>query len=385
MSQNNPGKEKKGAKHAQIRNGVAALTALILMMLWLSGAFVRKVGPESASSKAALGHITPASATFRAENKTYPLLIGQVGTIRSRSEAQVSSHIMAQIVDIRVQPGQWVQGPENGLTPTVLATLDNRAILAKLGQAESQVTALGDAVGGARANLEKAQSDADRYQNLLKNGAATAQRAQYARVQRDVAAKEMARLEAQQKQAGEALKEARVMLSYTVVKAPFSGRVVKKILDVGDMASPGQPIFFIDSPSQAEVHAVVSESLLPYLKTGQTIKVVIDALKRKVEGQIREIVPSANPSTRTVLIKITLPASSDLVNGLFARIFIPYGSYTAIVIPARAVREVGELYLVDTVDSKGRIARRFIRPGQTRGKLVEVLSGLKAGEEVLVP
>jgi RND family efflux transporter MFP subunit len=292
---------------------------------------------------------------------------------------------MAQIQDIRVQPGQWVQGPEDGLTPTVLATLDDRAILAKLGQAESQVTALGDAVEGARANLQKAQSDADRYQNLLKNGAATAQRAQYARVQREVAAREMARLQAQQKQAGEAVKEARVMLSYTVVKAPFSGRVVKKIMDVGDMASPGAPIFFIDSPSLAEAHAVVSESLLPYLKAGQTIKVGIDALKRSVEGKIREIVPSADPSTRTVLIKITLPASSDLVNGLFARIYIPYGSYTAVVIPARAVREVGELYLVDTVDSKGRYARRFIRPGQTRGKLVEVLSGLKAGEEVLVP
>ncbi len=385
MSEKNPGKENKGASRVQIRNGIAALAALIILMLWLSGAFVRKVGPESASTKTALGQPKPKQTIFRAENKTFPLFIGQVGTIRSRSEAQVSSHIMAQITDIRVQPGQWVQGPEDGQTPTVLATLDNRAILAKLGQAESQVSALGDAIGGARANLEKAQADADRYQNLFKNGAATAQRAQYARVQRDVAAKETARLEAQQKQAGEAVKEARVMLSYTVVKAPFSGRVVKKLLDVGDMASPGQPIFFIDSPSQAEAHAVVSESLLPFLKTGQTIKVGIDALKRTVKGTIREIVPSANPSTRTVLIKITLPSSSDLVNGLFARIYIPYGSYTAIVIPARAVREVGELYLVDTVDSKGRTARRFIRPGQTRGKLVEVLSGLKAGEEVLVP
>ncbi len=247
--------------------------------------------------------------------------------------------------------------------------------------------------------MQKASSDSLRYQNLLKNGAATAQRAQDAGTQREVASAqlssavqeveagrgEVARLEAQKKQAEAAENEAKVMLSYAVIKAPFTGRVVKKLLDVGDMASPGRPIFFIDAPSRAEVHAVVSESLLPYLKVGQKIEVGIDSLHHTVTGEVREIVPQSDNSTRTVLVKITLPASSDTVNGLFARISVPCGSYHALVIPANAVREVGELYLVDTVDSKGRLERRFIRPGNARGKSVEVLSGLKSGEEVVVP
>ncbi len=385
MSESNPGEEKKRALRVQIRNGIAGLAVLILMMLWLSGAFVGKVGPESARSEKALRTAKKSYRTARVVRQTFPLLVEQVGTIRSRSEAQVSSHLMAQVSQILVQPGDWVQGPGNGASPTVLARLDDRAVEAKLRQAQAQVVALGDAIGAARANMQKAASDARRYENLLKAGAITAQRAQYAKIELDVTAKQLARLEAQKKQSEEAEREAKVMLSYTVITAPFSGRIVKKIVDVGDMASPGRPLFFLDSPSLAEAHAVVSEALLPYLKVGQPIAVKIDALHRMVQGKIREIVPQADISTRTVLVKITLPASADLVNGLFTRISIPCGSYHALVIPAEAIREVGELYFVDTVDPKGHRERRFIRPGKTRGNLVEVLSGLKAGEEVVLP
>lgn len=413
MTESNPGENKKGAVRVQIRNGVGALVVLIVMMLWLSGAFVGKVGPESARSKRTVRPVKKSLPTARVVPETFPLMVEQVGTIRSRSEAQVSSHLMAQVSQIRVEPGEWVQGPEGGGAPTVLATLDNRAVEAKLRQAQSQVDAIGQAVDAARAklrvaqaqvsasraNMEKALSDFHRYENLLKNGATTAQRAQDARTQRDVAAaqvtstlqevqatqSEIARLQAQKQQFEAAEREAKVMLSYTVIEAPFSGRVVKKIVNVGDMATPGRPLFFIDAPSQAEAHALVSEALLHYLKVGQEIKVGIDAVHHTVMGKIRQIVPQADNSTRTVLVKITLPASADLVNGLFARIYVPCGSYQALVIPAGAVSEVGELYFVETVDSQGRRERRFIRPGKTRGNLVEVLSGLKAGEEVVVP
>jgi macrolide-specific efflux system membrane fusion protein len=104
-----------------------------------------------------------------------------------------------------------------------------------------------------------------------------------------------------------------------------------------------------------------------------------------MKGEIKEIVPQSDTATRTMLVKIGLPAGADLVNGLFGRIYVPYGEYEALVIPARAVREVGQLYLVDTVGPDGRPLRRFITPGRTRDSLVEVLSGLEEGEEVVAP
>jgi multidrug resistance efflux pump len=410
MAHNDSAKDKKKAALAGLGKGFGALGVLIVLMLWLSGAFVTKVGPDVTRPEPSM----PKPPTVRVERKTFPLLIEQVGSIRSRNEAEVSSRLMAEVREIRVKEGDWVSGPEAaGAHPTVLASLDDREVRAKLRQAESQVDALGHAIDGARAkllaaegqaaasraSLEKAASDFRRYENLLKNGAATEQKAQYARTQRDVASAQtgsavqevhaaqgdIARLEAQREQAEAGVREAQVNLSYTVIEAPFSGRVVKKILNAGDMASPGQPIFFLDAPSQAEIHAIVSESLIPHLEIGQEIEVGIDALDRTMKGEIKEIVPQSDSATRTVLVKIGLPAGEDIVNGLFGRIYVPYGSYEALVIPSRAVREVGQLYLVDTLGLDGHPVRRFITLGRARDSLVEVLSGLKEGEEVVVP
>ncbi len=410
MTRNGSAKDRKSAALAGYGKGFGALAILVFLMLWLSGAFVKKVGSEAVQS----GPSMQKPPTVRVERKTFPLLIEQVGAIRSRNEAQVSSRLMAEIREIRVKEGDRVWGPEaGGVQPTVLATLDDREVRAKLRQAKSQVDALGHAIDGARAkllaaeaqvsasraNMEKAALDFHRYENLFKGGGATEQSAQYAKTQRDVASAqaasavqevhaaqgEIARLEAQKEQAEAGLREAQVNLSYTVIEAPFSGRVVKKMLNAGDMASPGQPVFFLDAPSQAEIHAIVSESLIPYLKIGQEIDVGIDALGRTTKGEVKEIVPQSDSATRTVLVKIGLPAGEDIVNGLFGRIYVPYGSYEALVIPARAVREVGQLCLVDTLGLDGRPVRRFITLGRARDSLVEVLSGLNEGEEVVAP
>jgi multidrug resistance efflux pump len=410
MTGNGSAEGKKKAALARYGKGFGALAILVFLMLWLSGAFVKKVGPEAVQP----GPSLQKPATVRVERKTFPLLIEQVGAIRSRNEAQVSSRLLAEVRQIRVKEGDHVWGPEAaGVQPTVLATLDDREVQAKLRQAKSQVDALGHAIDGAkakllaaiaqlsasRANREKAVSDFHRYENLLKNGAATRQQFEYTKTQRDVseaqtnssveevqaAQGEVARLEAQREQARAAVNEAQVMLSYTVIEAPFSGRVIRKMLDAGDMASPGQPVFFLDAPSRAEIHAVVSESLIPYLKIGQEIEVGIDALNRTTKGEIEEIVPQSDSATRTVQVKIGLPAGEDIVNGLFGRIYVPYGSYEALVVPVRAVREVGQLYLVDTLGLEGQPVRRFVTLGRARDSLVEVLSGLNEGEEVVVP
>ncbi|MGA2402931.1 MAG: hypothetical protein ABSG91_14705 [Syntrophobacteraceae bacterium] len=273
MTENNSARDKKRASLVRLGKGFGALAVLIVLMLWLSGAFVRKVGPEAARPEP----FRQKPPTARVERKTFPLLIEQVGSIRSRDEAQVSSRLMAEVREIRVKEGDWVSGPESASAhPTVLATLDDREVRAKLRQAKAQADAIGHAIEGAgaklraaeaqvsasRANREKAATDFRRYENLLKSGAASEQQAQYARTQRDVtnaqtgsavqevqaAQGDLARVEAQREQAEAAVKEAEVMLSYTVIEAPFSGRVVKKMANAGDMAAPGQPVFFSMRP-----------------------------------------------------------------------------------------------------------------------------------------
>jgi RND family efflux transporter MFP subunit len=247
-------------------------------------------------------------------------------------------------------------------------------------------------LSSAQAQRERVSADYQRYRELYKQGAATAQqlehmRAQFitAEAQYSAARSDLSRMEAQAAQAEAALAEARTMLDYTVIRAPFSGKVVKKTIEVGTMVSPGQPLFYIESPSQPELHAWVAESLIPFISVGERFDVTIDAIKRTIPGVVREIVPQSESPTRTVLVKIALPPDKELVNGLFGRFTISYGSYSTLVIPKQAVKEVGQVRIVHVRKSDGSISRRFVTVGRTHGDLVEVLTGLTAGEEVIVP
>jgi multidrug resistance efflux pump len=300
-----------------------------------------------------------------------------------------------------------------GRAGTLLARLDDRDILARLHQAEAQVSALEKAVtvGKARLTAARAQVDAaragrdnlladfKRYEDLYRHQAATGQQLGQARAQKDVAESrvqaqqqeaqaaqgEIERTLAQKQQAEAAAAEARAMLEHTFIRAPFTGRVIKKGIEVGDMASPGQPLFVVQGTSSPELHAGLSESLLPRLTPGQDMNVHVDALNRTFVGKLREILPMSDPSTRTVLIKVSLPADPGLVNGLFGRVQVSSGVYESLVVPAEAVRQVGQLTLVEVVETDGIPRRRFVTVGKQHDGVVEVLSGLKAKEEVVLP
>jgi len=120
------------------------------------------------------------------------------------------------------------------------------------------------------------------------------------------------------------------------------------------------------------------------MKLDQKLDVQIDAIQQTLQGTVREIVPQADPRTRTLLVKVALPLRMGLVSGQFGTLAVPTGTYQAMVIPARAVRQVGQLHLVDVADAKGVPHRRFVTLGRPHDDMIEVLSGLKPAERVVV-
>ena len=389
------------------------VAVLIVLMLWLSGTFIDKIR----AAPAVVPETAPAIAARSqpVEMRTFPLIVDQVGTVQTRARAEVAGRIMAQVREVLVQEGQAVTGPEAGQkgAATVLAQLDRRDIEAKLSQAQMQVTVSEKALAGAAAQLaaaqaqqqvaeaqaEQALTDFKRMEGLQASGAATSQQLDHARAQKEVAEAQVraaiqqvaavrsdeARLEAQKEQAIAAVREAQVMLSYTTIEAPFSGRLVRKTIDAGDMVTPGQPLFVIETAAEPELHAVVAESLVAGMKLGQKLDVRIDAIGQTLPGTVREIVPQADPRTRTLLVKMSLSPQAGLVSGQFGTLAVPTGTYQALVIPARAVRHVGQLQLVDVVDNQGVPHRRFVTLGRAHDEMVEVLSGLKPAERVVIP
>jgi multidrug resistance efflux pump len=410
MSADSNNDEKKRAARKEVVKGVGVVALLIVLMMWLAGTFVEKVEPGPPAPKPQ----PPKVSTQKVVRQVYPLTLDQVGTVRAQTEARVSSRIMAQVKEILVREGETIHGGhDKGSEPSVMALLQDAEIKARLSQAEAQLEALERSqeavkakVGAARAQVEAARAsreqtfaDYRRYLDLQRSEAATGQQVEQARAQKDIAEarlsaafqdvraaeSDLKRLQAQQEQAGAAVAEARVMLGYTVIRAPFTGKVIKKLVEVGDMAAPGQPLFLLETTSDLELHAFLSESMISRIDPGQEMEVHIDALNRTFPGVLREITPKSDPSTRTVLVKVALPSDPDLVNGLFGRLGVPYGKYEGLVVPIKAVREVGQLSLVEVLGFDGYPQRRFVILGHTHDGLVEVLSGLQENEEVVVP
>jgi hypothetical protein len=120
------------------------------------------------------------------------------------------------------------------------------------------------------------------------------------------------------------------------------------------------------------------------LKVGQPIGVRVDALDKVCSGTVSEIVPEAQSASRAFQVKVTGPCPAGIYSGMFGRIIIPLEDEQVLVVPRQAVRNVGQLELVEVIEG-GQAFRRAVRTGRTLGKDVEVLSGLRQGEEVALP
>jgi multidrug efflux pump subunit AcrA (membrane-fusion protein) len=133
------------------------------------------------------------------------------------------------------------------------------------------------------------------------------------------------------------------------------------------------------------LEASVRESIASTLSKDTALTVRVDALEQNFPAAVDEIVPSADPGSRSFLVKAALPSDPDLYPGMFGRLLIPVGTAERIYVPARAVTEVGQLTSLLVKTEQGP-QRRYVRLGlRSAQNHVEVLSGIAPGETVLVP
>jgi len=177
---------------------------------------------------------------------------------------------------------------------------------------------------------------------------------------------------------------AQVMRGYARITAPFAGIVTVKHTDVGGLAAPGVPLLTLEDQRRYWLEATVPESQVSGLKRGQSLRVTIEAADVSGAAQVSEILPSADPATRTITVRLDLPASSRLRSGLFGRVWIPAGRRQALQVAREAVVERGQLQGVYVVGQDSIARFRLIRTGALRQGGIEVLSGLSSGEQVIL-
>jgi len=256
----------------------------------------------------------------------------------------------------------------------VLARIASGDVTARRAQAEA-------AVAAARAMELNARLSRERMERLYERQAASRKNVEDATAGHDAA---RAQLEA----AEEGLRAASVYVDYATVRAPFDGVVTRRNVEQGDMAAPGMPLFVVEDLSKMKVEAQVEERTAAGLTAGTAVEVVVDAVGADPrEASIAEVLPTADPRSRTVTVRVILDnADAALRPGMFARLRLPRPASegaAAVVVPESAVVRHGPLTGVFVVDGGGVARLRWVTLGAARDGAREVLAGLGAGERIV--
>ncbi len=179
-----------------------------------------------------------------------------------------------------------------------------------------------------------------------------------------------------------ALAETEALLSYAAVRAPFDGVVTEKHVLPGDLATPGLPLLVVESTQHLRAEGTIPERLAATLHIGDTLNVTFDDAPVPVAGKIEELSSAADAVSRSLLVKVALPAGSAR-SGQFARLLVPAGEAEALRVPATAVSRFGQMERVFVVEN-ARAVLRLVKTGRASGGRVELLAGVNAGERVVL-
>jgi RND family efflux transporter MFP subunit len=177
------------------------------------------------------------------------------------------------------------------------------------------------------------------------------------------------------------VEETRIALGYTRILAPEDGQVAQRLADPGDLAAPGKALLVLQTPGNLRLEAYVRESLIHKVRPGASFDVRIGSLESTVSGVVAEVVPAADPRTRTFLVKVGIPELPGAQPGMFGRLIIPADSRQAVLVPERAIRRMGQLETV-MVKENGQWKDYYVKTGRTMDGMIEILSGLGGGETV---
>lgn len=337
--------------------------AMVGIVAFLAGTFTTKIEPGDVAM--ASDESPPGGEWAAVEQIREPMTERIPGTVEARFETSISSRILATVQQVSVSAGDRIG------TGSPLVVLDSRDLA-------SRVTQASESLSGAKARVVEARNEFQRIDALFRENVVPSSRFDESQRTVRVAESEVLRLE-------QALEEARIGQTFSEISSPFEARVIERFVDPGDTAVPGQALLRIYDPNTLRLAAYVRESLAAHLAEGATVGVVIESLDQSIEATIEEIVPQAEPGSRTFLVKASLPLDDRIFPGMFGRLVLQVGEQELRLIPKSAVSSVGQLDYVWTKGAEGKPVRHLVELGRSAGEdRIEVLAGVGKGEQVLV-
>ncbi len=342
---NNTIQEKIKTMDKKIIYGISIIATIAVL-----GAGYMMFGKDNSYAEAPKTDAPVSVAAVIVEPRSIDSVVTAAGALSSKNTAVLSSKVMGRVVHLSVQEG------DQAAAGKLLMKIDSGEITAQVVQAQ--------------AAYNNARLQYDRIKSLYDSKAST-------RMEMD-----QATLGLENAQAG--LQAAKAMESYTIITAPISGQIVEKRINLGEMALPGQPLIKIEDNRNLRLEVTVKELDILSIQSGKPVQVRIDAMPgMELSGTVSQVVQASDVRTHSFIVKIDIPAHKGLITGMYGKAFFTIGKREAILVPKSAVVEMSGISGVYVVSTDRGAEFQMVQVGEEHGNFVEVISGLKKGDQVI--
>jgi HlyD family secretion protein len=324
------------------------------------------------------------------EQQTITQMYEAVGTIRPLTQSVIESQVSSKVEKVSVVPGTPVQKGQ------LLIQLDARYLTTRLSQAKEGLAVAKNnlnqtykSVDEAKAYLDQEKATYSRTKKLFESDIVPSQKLDIdksgflqAKARLEKVQEEQQAAKSSIRKAKEIVKEAKIAQDYTMIISPAKGVVAQRMIDPGDIAVPGKPLLIIQTSGSLRLEANVREGMISRVIIGNEYPVKIKTIGKTVMSNIDEILPYADPATRTFLVKASLPEIPGIYPGMFGRLLIPVKKDKTLLIPRKAVIKVGQLELVYVKTKDETWQSVYIKTGKLFEEKIEVLSGLMGNETI---
>ncbi len=260
-----------------------------------------------------------------------------VGVVDFDTLSGLSPEVSGLIEESTVEEGKVVAKGE------MLVRLNTDLLRKDVEIRRKEVEGIGVQIANARKNL-------DRFETLFKEAAASEKAY-------DDIADSLRELRKERERVGKTIEKLKLQIDKSTLAAPFDGMVLEKLKDVGEWVSPGVPVCTLGSVRDLFVEVAVSEDLVAYIRPGQEVVLVINALKREFTGKVANFVPIADPATKTFDVKIAIPYFDEAIRNMSATVNVPAGKEQKLRMIKRdaLVRNEGKTFVYTIKDGKASI------------------------------
>ena len=270
--------------------------------------------------------------------------------VEAVQQATVGAQVAGRVLEVKADAGQSVKKGD------VLMRIDAREAA--------------EAARAAEAQYANAKVSYERTKNLVTQKFMSAAALDKAKADVDAAAANRSAAGASQ--------------SHATIVAPMTGIVARRHAEMGDMATPGKPLFTIYQPGTLRVTASVPQTRLKDMRSVKTARVEFPELGKWVDAVKVQVLPTADAATHVSQVRVTLPDVPEATPGMFARVHFITGQAEKLTVPAAAVLRRGEVAAVYVQTADNRLSLRQLRLGDAVGLgEIEVLAGLSAGDKVV--